>query len=132
MLISPDLKIFGTVPEDRQQPGRGPFARIVVLGSAPKVFMQATLLAVDVVSIVWAFLIVFTMQHSPVVTIITIEVLFVASVILLTLARRSAHFSVVLACYGITLVLSTLLNVLFPGSWGDFGLLAVCGFAMYR
>src|SRR5438270_1249577 len=133
MLISADFRIFGMVPEDKRQPGaRGPFASIVVLGSAPKVFTRATLLSVDVVSIVWALLIIFTMQHSPVTTIISIEVLFVASVILLALARTSAHFSRVLAYYGITLVLSTFLNVVFPGTWGDFGLLAICGFAVYR
>ena len=133
MLTLSNFKIFDMAPEDKQQPGaRGLFNGIEVIGSPPRSFILGTLLAVDIVSIVWVFLIIFKMQHSPLTTIMSIEALYVVSLILLTLARISAQFAAVLAYYGLTFVLSVLLNVLFQGNWGDFGLLAVCGFAVYR
>jgi signal transduction histidine kinase len=128
-----NLKIFDIIAAGKQQLGaRGPFAGVVVLGSAPKAFTLGTLLAVDIVSLIWGLLIVFTMRQVPLTTIISIEALFLASLVLLILARISTHFPAALAYYAAVLVLSVLLNVVFPGNWGDFGLLALCGFAIYR
>jgi signal transduction histidine kinase len=128
-----NLKIFDIIPAGKQQPGaREPFAGIVVLGGAPKTFTLGTLLAVDIVSVIWGLLIVFTTRQGPVTTIISIEALFLVSLVLLILARISTHFPAALAYYAAVLVLSVLLNVVFPGNWGDFGLLALCGFAIYR
>jgi signal transduction histidine kinase len=41
-------------------------------------------------------------------------------------------FPTALAYYAAVFVLNILLNLLFPGNWGDFGLLALCGFVLYR
>lgn len=128
-----NLKIFDMIPAGKPQPGaRGPFAGVVVLGSVPKALTLGTLLAVDIVSLIWGLLIVFRMRQAPLTTIISIEALFLASLVLLTLARIATHFPVALAYYAAVLVLSVLLNVVFAGNWGDFGLLALCGFAIYR
>lgn len=87
---------------------------------------------VDSVSLIWGFLIVFTGRAIPLTTIISGEVLFLASLALLILARMARNVPAALAYYAAVLVLSVLLNILFPGNWGDFGLLALCGFAIYR
>ena len=131
-MITPwDLKIFGIAPGGKQRPG-GPSGDLVVLGSPPRVFTLGTLIAVDIFSVVWALLIIFTNQHIRVTTIMSEEVLFLVSLILLTLARMSVRFPAVLGYYVVTFALSVLLNVLFQSGWGDFGLLAVCGFALFR
>jgi hypothetical protein len=72
------------------------------------------------------------MRQVPLTMIISIEALFVTSLVLFILARITTHFPVALAYFAAVLVPSVLPNVVFPGNWGDFGLLALCGFAIYR
>src|SRR5215469_3032863 len=131
-MVTPwDLKIFGIAPGGKQRPG-GPPGELVVLGSPPRAFTLATLIAVDIFSVVWALLIILTNQHIPVTTIMSEEVLFLVSLTMLTLARMSVQIPAVLGYYVVTFALSVLLNVLFQSSWGDFGLIAVCGFSLFR
>jgi hypothetical protein len=128
-----NLNIFDVLPADKQQvEARGPFASIVVLGNTPKTFTLSMLLIVDSVSLIWGFVTVFTLRSAPLTTIISSVAIFLASLVLLIFARIATYFPAALAYYAAVLVLSILLNILFPGNWGDFGLLALCGFAIYR
>jgi signal transduction histidine kinase len=92
------------------------------------------LIIIDVFSLIYAVLIVSTLsgQHRPLVTILVIEAFFLASLVMLLVARTSAHFPTVLACDAALLVVNVLFNALFPGNWGNFGLLALCGYSCYR
>ena len=135
MLTSSDIRLFSAEPAEAQPiRKRGLFSNVRVLGSSPKTFLRETLIIIDIVSLMYAFLIVFTLygQHSPIVTIIVVEALFLASLIMLLVARTSVHFTTVLVCDTVVLVVNVLLNVLFQGNWGNFGLLALCGYSCYR
>jgi signal transduction histidine kinase len=135
MLTSSDIRLFSTEPAEAQPiRKRGLLSNVRVLGSPPETFLRETLIIVDVVSFIYAFLIVSTLygQHSPIVTIIVVEVFFLAGLVMLLVARRSVHFPTVLACDAALLVVNVLLNVLFQGNWGNFGLFALCGYNCYR
>jgi signal transduction histidine kinase len=135
MLTSSDIRLFSTEPAETRTPGkRELFGGIRVLGSAPKAFLRETLIIVDIVSLIFVFLIVSTLhkQQSSTVTIIGIEAFFLASLAMLLLSRKSVHFTAVLAYDTAILLLNVWLNVLFGGDWGNFGLLALCGYACYR
>jgi hypothetical protein len=91
MLTSPDIRLFSTEPAETQTTRkREPFGGIRVLGSAPKAFLRETLIIIDSVSLIFAFLIVSTLheQHSSTATIIGLEVFFLASLALLLLSRK--------------------------------------------
>jgi signal transduction histidine kinase len=135
MLTSSDIRLFSTEPAEAQPlRNRGLWSNVRVLGSPPKTFLRETLIIIDVVTFIYAFLIVSTLygQHSPIVTIIVVEAFFLASLIMLLVARASVHFPTVLACDAALLVVNVLLNVLFQGNWGNFGLFALCGYNCYR
>jgi signal transduction histidine kinase len=135
MLTSPDIRLFSTEPAETPAPRkRELFGGIRILGSLPKAFLRETLIIVDIVSLIFAFLIVSTLyeQQSSTATIIGIEVFFLTDLALLLLSRKSVHFTTVLACDTAILILNVWLNVLFQGDWGNFGLLALCGYTCYR
>lgn len=135
MLTSSNIRLFRAEPAEAQPiRKRGLFSKVRVLGSPPKTFLRETLIIIDVVSLIYAFLIVSTLygQHSPIVTIMVVEALFLASLVMLLVARTSVHFTTVLVCDAAILVVNVLLNVLFQGNWGNFGLLALCGYSCYR
>jgi signal transduction histidine kinase len=134
MLTSPDIRLFSAEPAETQPMRRGLLSTVRVLGSPPKTFLRETLIIVDVVSLIYAFLIVSTLyrEQSPIVTIMVVEALFLASLIMLLVARTSVHFPTVLICDAAIFVVNVLLNVLFRGNWGNFGLLALCGYSCYR
>ncbi|HEX6555407.1 MAG TPA: sensor histidine kinase [Ktedonobacteraceae bacterium] len=135
MLTSPDIRLFSAEPAEAQSTRkRGLCSNVRVLGRPPKTLLRETLIVIDVVSLIYAFLIVSTLygQRSPIATIIVVEALFLASLIMLLVARTSLHFTTVLACYAAILVVCVLLNMLFQGNWGNFGLLALCGYSCYR
>lgn len=128
-----NLTIFDTRPVDKLQSGaRGPFAGVVVPGQTPQAFTLSTLLIVDSVSLIWGFLTVLSLRAVPLQTIIWSVALFLLSLLLLLFARSATSFPATLAYYAAVFGLSLLLNLLFPGNWGDFGLLALCGFVLYR
>ena len=116
------------------QERRGLFGSLRVHNRIPKTLLRETLIIIDVFSLIYAFLLASTLykQHSSIVTIIGGEVLFLISLVMLLLARKSEHFMMVLAYNAAILVLSVLLNRVFQGDWGNFGLLALCGYACYR
>jgi signal transduction histidine kinase len=128
-----NLTIFDMLPAEKLQTGaRGPFAGVVVLGNTPRAFILGTLLTVDSVSLIWGLLTVLTLRAFPLPTIICSAALFLVDLVLLLFARSAMSFPAALAYYAAAFVLSILLNILFPGNWGDFGLLALCGFVLYR
>ncbi len=135
MLTSPDIRLFSAeLAETQTTRKRGLFGGLRVLGSAQNVFLRETLIIIDIVSLIFTFLIVSTLyeQHSSTATIIGVEAFFLASLVLLLIARTSVHFAAVLAFDTAILVLNVLLNVLFQGNWGNYGLLALCGYTCYR
>ncbi|MDQ2715634.1 MAG: histidine kinase, partial [Chloroflexota bacterium] len=135
MLTSPDIRLFDRAPTETPLLSRsGRFGSLRVLGSTPKTFMREMLIAIDITSLVCVFLLVSTLytQHRPIVTILEEEALFIASLLLLLPTRKSRQYMLVLAYDAAILVLDVLLNSAFPGNWGNFGLLALCGYTCYR
>jgi signal transduction histidine kinase len=133
MMTSPEVKIFAMAPSDKKQRGvRGFFGELVLLGSAPKILTGSIIIAADTLFVVWALLIVFNLQHGPLVSLFVVEGLFLISAVAFFLAHKSVHVPTILAYNAIVVVLSIVLNLFFSGNWGDLGIYALCGYAIYR
>jgi len=133
MMTSPEVKIFAMAPGDKKQHGvRRFFGELVVLGSAPKILTESIVIAADTLFVVWALLIVINLQHGPLVTLLVVESLFLISAVAFILAHRSVHVPTILAYNAVIVALSIVLDLFFSGSWGDLGLYALCGYAIYR
>ena len=133
MLQPSEVKIFVTAPYKPKRSDKSKlFPDLIAVGSPAKPFTESIVLTGDTLAIVWAITIVFSLQHSPLVTLLLVEVLFLGSMLAFFLARRSIHISTILAYYATVLVLSMVLNLLFSGKWGDMGLYLLCGYATYR
>ncbi len=133
MMTSPEVKIFALAPSDKKQRGvRRFFGELVLLGSAPKILTGSIIIAADTLFVVWALLIVFNLQHGSLVTLLVVESLFIISAVAFFLAHKSVHVPTILAYYAVLVVLSIVLDLFFSGNWGDLGLYALCGYAIYR
>ncbi|HET9920030.1 MAG TPA: sensor histidine kinase [Ktedonobacteraceae bacterium] len=133
MRFSSDLKPFGMVPREKRRTGAPwAFDNVEIVGSPPRVFQQGALLIADGVAIVCVLLIIFTKQPRSAVSIISTEALFLLSTLLLVHARRVNRFSQALLEYGMVSILSLLLNLFFPGNWGNIWLIGACAFVIYR
>lgn len=133
MMTSPEVKIFALAPSDKKQRGvRKFFGELVVLGSAPKILTGSIIIAADTLFVVWALLIVFNLEHGPLVTLLVVEGLFIISAVAFFLAHKSVHVPTILGYYAVLVVLSIVLDLFFSGNWGDLGLYALCGYAIYR
>ena len=133
MMTSPEVKIFAMAPSDKKQRGvRGFFGELVLLGSAPKILTGSIIIAADILFVVWALLIVFNLQHGPLISLLVVESLFIISAVAFFLAHKSVHVPTILAYYAVLVVLSIVLDLFFSGNWGDLGLYALCGYAIYR
>lgn len=133
MLLSFDLKLFGMVPLEKRRPGiRWVFENVEVIGSPPRVFLRGTLFLILVFYVVCLFVIAFRGQFQTPYAIIGTEALFILSIILPIHAQKSERFLPVLLNYSAISVISLILNIFFPGNWGDIWLISVCGFSLYR
>src|SRR5579859_27884 len=148
MHISSGIPLFGNVSEEQiskgleQRPEKcSVFDNLYVLGIMPGASTRVMIIPITFMVIFCQFSILFWLQHSAALTLAGTEALFLASIGLILLANRSAHFVAVLACFGAILSLSIALNTLFhyhetydlfQGYWGNYGLWMLCGFACYR
>ncbi len=135
MIQSSDVKIFVTASHPDQQKPLGVgrfFGELVAVGSPTRLFSESIVLTADTLSLVWAVTLIFSLQHSPVTTLLLVEALFLVSVLLLFLARKSVHVPTIFAYYAVVLLLSIPLNLFFNGTWGDMGLYLLCGYTIYR
>ncbi len=135
MRTSPEVKIFAVAPGPRDPQKTGIdrlLSALVLAGNAPRLFSESIVVAADVLFIVWAVTIVFSLQHGSLITLFVVEALFLLSVLAFLRARKSVYVPAILAYHAIILVLSTVLNIFFNGNWGDVGLYALCGYTIYR
>jgi len=135
MITSPEIKIFAMAPGTGDQQKGGPgklFGTLVVIGSAPKLFSESVFVVADVLFVIWAVTIVFSLQHGPLITLLVVEGLFLLSVLAFFRARKSVDIQAILAYHALILLISILLNIFFSGYPGDVGLYALCGYTLYR
>ncbi|GHO86300.1 hypothetical protein KSZ_43060 [Dictyobacter formicarum] len=99
---------------------------------ASKTLMISFVLATDIIALVLAVQIILSIAHTPLPTTLLTEILFLATALIEIFARTMTHIVHVFIMYSICLLLSLLLNLLFPGNWGLFSIYIVCSIAVYR
>ncbi|HYK86874.1 MAG TPA: hypothetical protein VEV19_16000 [Ktedonobacteraceae bacterium] len=76
MIQSSDVKIFVTASHPDQQKPLGVgrfFGELVAVGSPTRLFSESIVLTADTLSLVWAVTLIFSLQHSPVTTLLLVR-----------------------------------------------------------
>ncbi len=130
------LYIFEPVPQTQGLPGiRGWWSNTwgsVQQGKyVPYAFARGVRLIFDVVMLCIAIVISTTM-HAPGLVIAGAELLFLATAALFVFSRAFRQFSHVVMVYLAIICLCILLNLFFPGRWGNVGLYMLSVILLYR
>ncbi len=130
-----ELYIFEMLPKEQRIPNKVSWWSNVQQGKqVPYAFAHGMLLTSDVGMVIVAVLISITaiMAHTPGIVIVGMELLFVSTWVLLVLARRFKQILPIVGVYSAVVVLSILLNLVFPGMWGSVALYILCVTVLYR
>ncbi len=132
MNLLTDFYIFETIPKAQRAPGQVGWWSSVQQGKqVPFAFARGLRLTADVVLVGLAVLIGITTQATA-IAITGMEILFVSMGVLLLVSRILKHFFLVVGTYLAIIVLGSILNLSFPGTWGSVGLYTVCVIMLYR
>jgi signal transduction histidine kinase len=128
--------IFEAVPRTERAPGTHSWWSALWSGVKPGKYVPYTFalgvrLTADVVILGIAVIIGAT-THAPIITIALIEALFLASGALLLFSRALGRFEQVVGAYLTLICLSLVLNLFFPGFWGNVCLYLLSVILLYR
>lgn len=97
----------------------------------PSSYTRAILLTIDVALLMGAGLIGFR-THAPLIIMVGLELLYLGTCALFLLARTCQRFFPAIGIYLVVIGLGMILNLAFPGTWGDVAFFLFCVTVLYR
>ncbi|GAC1625100.1 MAG: hypothetical protein NVS4B11_20770 [Ktedonobacteraceae bacterium] len=125
------LYLFEKILKEQRTPEKaGSWSSVWQGKQVPFAFARVTLLTSEVGMLAIAVLI--GMTHASTIVILGMELLFVCVYLLLLFARICKQFWPVIGVYLVVIGLAIILNLAFPGTWGNALLYVLCVIVSYR
>ncbi len=126
------LYIFEMMPKEQGVSSKARWWYNVPPGKlVPFAFARTLLLTSDLSLLGVAVAIAFT-THAPLLTTVGLELLFISTWALLVLARGLKQLLPIVGIYLVLIGLSSILNLVFPGTWGMVGFYVLSVSILYR
>lgn len=132
MNLLPESTIFEVTSGEERQAWRWGWWRDVRLGpGVPFAFGRGIAITSDMI-LISVLGVIGLSTHAPAVTITLMELLFGGILALMLITRWLKHIMLVVDAYLAAIGLGIILNLVFPGAWGNVGLYSLCVIICFR
>lgn len=132
ILAMTKLYVFEGASEEHHVSGKVRWWQNVQEGKQVPFAFARTLLLTSDLSLLSVAIAIGIMTHASIMTIVGIELLYLCIFALLFTARALKQVWPVIGCYLVVIVLTSMLNLLFPGAWGLVEMYVLCVTVLYR
>ncbi|GHO56812.1 sensor histidine kinase [Ktedonobacter robiniae] len=132
MNLLPESAIFEVISGEERPAWRWRWWRAVQLGpGVPFAFGRGIALTSDMI-LVSVLVVIGLSTHASAATVILMELLFAGILALMLVTRLLKHSLLVVCAYLTVLGLGSILNLAFPGAWGNVGFYSLCVITCFR